>query len=153
MKRIGVIALFALLIPAAAMTADIRNWPEDDVIFDVVGQVKNAGTQSTQYGYLSYVNGLSADQTFAPGSTKVAYATYSTFGGDHLFRSRDGGKSWSPLGSAALPDVPANTVAVDPRNPISRPPLQIRFAPARPLSRRRGVIRSFLNPHPADISS
>src|SRR5205823_3899852 len=74
--------VIALLVSAAAIAADIRGWPEDDVMFDVVGQVKNAGTQSIQYGYLSYINGLAVEQTFAPGSSQDEKTAYFTFYND-----------------------------------------------------------------------
>jgi hypothetical protein len=71
--------VIALLVSAAAIAADIRSWPEDDVLFDVVGQVKNAGTQSIQYGYLSYINGLSVEQTYAAGNSQDEKTAFFTF--------------------------------------------------------------------------
>lgn len=59
-------------------------------------------------GYL-YVSWL----TFAPGSTTTAYATYSTFGVPHVWKSTDSGASWSDV-SGNLPDVPVHSLAVDP---------------------------------------
>jgi uncharacterized protein (TIGR03437 family) len=56
---------------------------------------------------------------FDPGNKDIAYATYSTFTGTHVWRSMDGGASWSPLdgsGSGALPDVPVHSIVVDPSN-------------------------------------
>jgi len=45
------------------------------------------------------------------------YATYGNFGGPHVYRSNDGGVTWTPLdgsGRQALPDIPAHCLAVDP---------------------------------------
>jgi hypothetical protein len=47
------------------------------------------------------------------------YATYSTFGGTHVWRSANAGASWTPLdgtGAATLPDIPAHELVVDPHN-------------------------------------
>jgi hypothetical protein len=63
-----------------------------------------------QPGYLS---SLAID----PQNSSVAYATYSSFGTTHVWKSTDGGDTWTALdgtGSGALPDVPVQTVAVDP---------------------------------------
>jgi photosystem II stability/assembly factor-like uncharacterized protein len=46
----------------------------------------------------------------------VIYATYAGFGGTHVWRSLDGGASWSPLdgsGEAAIPDIPVHSLAFD----------------------------------------
>ncbi len=62
-----------------------------------------------------YVSGVAFD----PSNRDVAYATYSTFGGNHVWRSNDGGATWLPIdgaGAARLPDIPVNCVAVDPTN-------------------------------------
>ena len=55
--------------------------------------------------------------TFQPGSSTVAYATYSTFGGSHVWKTTDGGASWSPIdgtGATAIPDIPVHVIVVDP---------------------------------------
>src|SRR6185295_7455001 len=66
-------------------------------------------------------DGYVSSLAFAPGSSRVAYATYSTFGGTHVFQSLDGGASWQGIDgrtpAGALPDLPVHTLAVDPRNP------------------------------------
>jgi photosystem II stability/assembly factor-like uncharacterized protein len=53
-----------------------------------------------------------------PANPSIAYATYSGFasagqGAGHVFKTADGGQSWTDI-SGALPDVPANTVLIDP---------------------------------------
>lgn len=62
-----------------------------------------------------YVSWVASD----PSNPNVVYATYSNFDAAvHLWRSIDGGHTWQPwdgVGSR-LPNVPANTVAVDPGN-------------------------------------
>jgi len=54
---------------------------------------------------------------FDPQDDMVAYATFSTFGVTHVWKSEDAGASWSGLdgsGDGALPDLPVHTIVVDP---------------------------------------
>jgi hypothetical protein len=63
----------------------------------------------------SYVSWLAHD----PTNQNVAYATYSTFGGTHVWKSVDGGTTWTGLDGTApnnLPDVPVHCLVVDPNN-------------------------------------
>ncbi|HRQ63790.1 MAG TPA: hypothetical protein PKZ76_02815 [Xanthomonadaceae bacterium] len=49
----------------------------------------------------------------------IAFATYSTFGGDHVWRSDDAGATWTAIdgtGSGRLPDVPVHDIAIHPDN-------------------------------------
>lgn len=52
-----------------------------------------------------------------PRDPSIAYLAVSGFGTGHVFRTLDGGFNWMDI-SGNLPDVPANSVAVDPRGPI-----------------------------------
>jgi len=52
-----------------------------------------------------------------PRADSVVYATYGNFGGHHVYRSIDGGRTWQSLdgtGSEALPDIPVHALVVDP---------------------------------------
>jgi photosystem II stability/assembly factor-like uncharacterized protein len=52
---------------------------------------------------------------FDPVNSNVAYATYAGFGGTHVWKTSDGGETWSALdgsGEGALPDIPAHSIAV-----------------------------------------
>lgn len=64
-------------------------------------------------GYVSSV-------AFDPTNKDIAYATYSTFGGAHVYRSTDGGQTWSAIDRAGsqngVPNVPVHTIAIDPSN-------------------------------------
>ena len=54
---------------------------------------------------------------FDPGNPETLYATYAGFGGDHVWRSTDGGETWSSLagtGAGTLPDIPVHSIVVDP---------------------------------------
>jgi uncharacterized protein (TIGR03437 family) len=58
-----------------------------------------------------------------PTNPNMAYATYSGFGiGAHVYRTSNGGMSWIPANGALpgvtpLPDVPANTISIEPSAP------------------------------------
>lgn len=63
-------------------------------------------------GYISWL-------AFDPHNKNIAYATISTFGLKHVWRSVDAGASWTPIdgeGANAFPDVPAHCIVVDPTN-------------------------------------
>ncbi len=63
-------------------------------------------------GYVSWL-------TFDPANADIAYATYSTFGGTHVWRSTDGGATWTGIdgtGATGIPDVPVHSIVVDPTN-------------------------------------
>jgi photosystem II stability/assembly factor-like uncharacterized protein len=59
-------------------------------------------------GFVSWV-------AFDPTNDQIAYAVYSTFGGNHVWRSTDGGASWSPIDNG-LPDIPVHSIVIDPAN-------------------------------------
>ena len=62
-----------------------------------------------------FVSGL----TFDPTNPQIAYATYSTFGGAHVWKSMNSGLTWASIdgaGNGALPDIPVNCIVVDPTN-------------------------------------
>jgi uncharacterized protein (TIGR03437 family) len=59
-------------------------------------------------GYVSWL-------AFDPASPNIAYATYSTFGGKHVWRSIDAGATWTAI-DGALPDLPVHCIAIDPNN-------------------------------------
>lgn len=67
-------------------------------------------------------NGWVSSVTYDPADSNVAYATYSTFGGVHVWKSTDGGRTWAGLdgigdgGTGKLPDLPVHVLAVDPEN-------------------------------------
>lgn len=63
--------------------------------------------------------GFVSSLAFDPKNPSVVYATYSTFGGNHVWQSTDAGASWMPfdgVGSGRLPDLPVHSVLVDPGN-------------------------------------
>ena len=64
----------------------------------------------------NYPGGRVSDIAVASDSARTTYVTRSAFGGAKLYRSTNNGASWSAVGNG-LPNVPANAVAVDPRQP------------------------------------
>ena len=68
-------------------------------------------SKSPRAGYVSSV-------TFDPWNANVAYATYSTFGGTHVWKSGDAGATWSALDGTGttIPDLPVHSIVVDPTN-------------------------------------
>lgn len=64
--------------------------------------------------------GFVSSVAFDPHDTRRLWATYAGFGGAHVWRSDDGGTTWTPRdghGDAALPDIPAHSIAIDPTRP------------------------------------
>ncbi len=59
---------------------------------------------------------ICTDIAFDPENNQIAYATFTGFGTAHLFKTEDGGGYWFPQDNG-LPDVPTNTVVVDPQQP------------------------------------
>ena len=63
-------------------------------------------------GFVSWV-------AFDPTDKNIAYATYSTFGGLHIWKTTNAGDSWTSIdgtGTTAFPDIPAHCIIVDPSN-------------------------------------
>ncbi len=74
---------------------------------------------STGWAQASPRAGFVSSLAFDPDDSNVAYATYSTFGGVHVWKSIDAGATWSPLdgsGAGRLPDLPAHVLRIDPDN-------------------------------------
>jgi hypothetical protein len=76
-----------------------------------------AGSASTNWSWSQPRPGWVTWIGFDPADVDVVYATYGGFGGSHLYRSRDGGRSFESLGDqgpSPIPDVPVHCVLVDP---------------------------------------
>ena len=77
-----------------------------------------ASTSTTAWPSVSPRAGWVSSLEFDPVDANVAYATYSTFGGEHVWRSTDAGATWTAIdgsGEGRLPDVPVHTIAIDPQ--------------------------------------
>lgn len=80
-------------------------------------------TESTVWTFHQTVRGISGAWvswlTFDPANANIAYATITTFGGPHVFKSTDGGQSWNAIdgtGVTGLPDIPVHCLVVDSSN-------------------------------------
>ncbi len=74
---------------------------------------------SVRWPFVRPRTGWVSSLTFDPINRDIAYATYSTFGGTHVWRTVDGGQTWNGIDGAdagKLPDIPVHTLAVDPSN-------------------------------------
>lgn len=63
---------------------------------------------------------FASSAAFDPTDANIVYVTYETFTGLSVYKSVNGGASWTAIpgtGANVLPKVPAHTVAVDPTNP------------------------------------
>jgi hypothetical protein len=66
------------------------------------------------------INGITVD----PTNPLIAYAMIASVGVGHVFRTTNGGVSWTNIsgtGSGGLPDVPAYAMAIDPRSTPDAP--------------------------------
>lgn len=52
-----------------------------------------------------------------PSDQNIVYLTFSGFGTSHVFRSSNGGDTWEDIDQNQLPDVPFNSVFLDPDYP------------------------------------
>ncbi len=74
---------------------------------------------ATEWASVQPRQGFVSSLAFDPRNENTAYATYPNFGGVHVWRTTDGGATWSPLdgsGAGHLPDVPAHSIVVDPNS-------------------------------------
>ena len=56
---------------------------------------------------------------FDPNNKNIAYATYSTFGNAHVWKTTNAGQSWTSIdgsGGSSIPDIPVHCIVVDPSN-------------------------------------
>lgn len=77
-----------------------------------------SATSATAWTVVKPRDGFVSSIAFEPYDPSVVYATYAGFGGAHVWRSLDGGATWTSIdgsGDGALPDIPVHSIAVDPR--------------------------------------
>ncbi len=78
-----------------------------------------SATSATVWASAQPATGYVDAIAFDPSNELIAYAVYGTFGVGHIWKTTDGGATWSNIsgaGGTALPDAPAHSVAVDPDN-------------------------------------
>jgi hypothetical protein len=67
-------------------------------------------------GYVAWL-AFDPTQTFSNLGARTLIAVYTTFGGFHVFKSVNSGATWASIDGttgAALPDIPVDSVAIDP---------------------------------------
>jgi hypothetical protein len=87
------------------------------IVWTTIGLTSNSTTiwsfTEPRTGFVSWI-------TFDPTNANIAYATYSTFGGSHVWKSTNGGVTWKGIdgsGDTGIPDIPVHSIVVDPFNP------------------------------------
>lgn len=79
-----------------------------------VFKTESGGTLMTQMQGLP--DRVAMDFAIHPEIPEVAYVVFSGFGTDHVYKTLNGGNDWQSA-SNGLPDVPTNTIKIDPLNP------------------------------------
>ncbi len=75
---------------------------------------------ATAWAFTRPRTGFVSSVAFDPTNPRIVYATYSTFGGAHVWKSTDGGATWRSIdgyGAGRLPDLPVHVLVVDPTDP------------------------------------
>ncbi|MCP4654121.1 MAG: hypothetical protein GY856_01750, partial [bacterium] len=92
----------------------------DGTIFST-DQALSAGGATVWESSRARDGGWVSSFAFHPEDADVVYATYTTFGGSHVFRSDLGGAApWRRLdgvGNLRLPDLPVHSIVIDPTDP------------------------------------
>ena len=96
------------LTPAYVGTSGGKIWSSPDAGIPAPGFSDVTG---------NYPGGRVSDIAMDPVNPQRVFITRGSFGASRLYRSATGGTSWVPVG-AGLPNVPANSVAIDPLNSL-----------------------------------
>lgn len=79
-----------------------------------------SATPATTWPGVQPREGFVSSITHHPYDADVVYATFAGFGGQHVWKSTNGGVSWAPLdgeGDGQVPDIPVHSLVVDPHRP------------------------------------
>lgn len=77
-----------------------------------------SATPTTAWPGVQLREGFISSITQDPYDADVAYATFAGFGGEHVWKSTNGGVTWAPLdgeGDGQIPDIPVHSLVVDPQ--------------------------------------
>jgi hypothetical protein len=75
-------------------------------------EIATAATSFTAWQSSRPRDGFVSSIAFDPSNLNIVYATYAGFGGSHVWRSLDGGTTWTPRDDS-LPDIPVHSIAID----------------------------------------
>ncbi len=84
-------------------------------------QLSDAALNTQDWSASNQFNAFISSITFDPMNKQTIYLTTSTFGNSHVWKTINGGSSWFAIdgsGTGALPDIPVNSIVVDPINPM-----------------------------------
>jgi photosystem II stability/assembly factor-like uncharacterized protein len=76
-----------------------------------------SATPTTTWPGVQPRQGFVSSITHHPYDADIVYATFAGFGGQHVWKSTNGGVSWAPLdgeGDGQIPDIPVHSLVVDP---------------------------------------
>lgn len=92
-----------------ATTPDPFSTPRNARLF----KSTNGGASFTPLSGLP--NRICKDISIDPNDSERIYTAFSGFGTQHVYKSEDGGDTWTAI-DGDLPDIPTNTIAIDPLN-------------------------------------
>ncbi len=79
-------------------------------------KVKKSSNGGQSFSTLSGLpNRIAKDIEFDPNDDNILYVTFSGFGTNHVYKTINGGDDWFAVDNG-LPDLPTNTVLIDPSN-------------------------------------
>ncbi|MEM9064320.1 MAG: GC-type dockerin domain-anchored protein [Planctomycetota bacterium] len=84
-----------------------------------IGVSNNGLAGNPSFTFVNAVPGFVASVAIDPNNSNTLYASSSTFGIDHIYRSTDNGATWSSIdgiGLAGIPDIPVHWISVRPNN-------------------------------------
>ena len=86
----------------------------------MISTAASTADATTQWHTVKPADGYVSDVAISPSNNSVAYATYSTFGVNHIWKTIDGGVTFNAIDNMGeangLPDIPVNTIVIDPSN-------------------------------------
>jgi photosystem II stability/assembly factor-like uncharacterized protein len=99
--------------PLDALVSAIAVGPGGRVLAGTANGSIYRSTGGSQFTSSAPRSGFVSSLAFDAMNPSLAYATYAGFGGEHVWKSNDGGATWTAIGNG-LPDIPVHSIAIDP---------------------------------------